>query len=78
VSGRDDGALWSGRFSVPPSPEAAALGRSTGFDLRLVAEDIRASVAHVAALEDAGLLTEHDARTLTRALEGIGTGVACA
>ena len=76
MSGRDDGALWSGRFSSPPSPEAVALGRSTGFDLRLIAEDVRASVAHVAALRDAGLLSEQDARALTGALEEVGAWVA--
>jgi argininosuccinate lyase len=71
VSEGDDGALWSGRFTAPPSTEAAALGRSTGFDLRLIPEDVRASVAHVASLRDAGLISEQDARALTGALEDV-------
>src|SRR5206468_4572846 len=47
------GRLWDGRFSESPAPEAAALGRSIGFDLRMTAEDIQASLAHVSALRDA-------------------------
>jgi argininosuccinate lyase len=72
VSGRDDGALWSGRFSAPPAAEAVTLGRSIGFDVRLLAEDIRVSVAHVEALRDAGLLSDDEARTLTGALGDVG------
>jgi len=72
VSGRDDGALWSGRFTVPPAREAAALGRSTRFDLRLLPQDVRASVAHVEALRDARLLSDDDALSLSDALHAVG------
>jgi argininosuccinate lyase len=68
--------LWSGRFSVPPAPEAHALGRSLGFDARLAQQDVEAGVAHVRALQDAGLLTAADARALEEALADVGAAVA--
>jgi len=72
----DDGALWSGRFSEPPAPEASALGRSLVFDIRLLDADVRASIAHVEALRDAGLIPDDDARTLTGALSEAGDALA--
>ncbi len=68
----DDRPLWSGRFAEPPAAEAAALGRSLGFDLRLAPHDVRASIAHVHALEDAGLLSADDADALREALAAVG------
>jgi argininosuccinate lyase len=76
VSASDDGALWSGRFSRPPAAEAAALGRSIGFDLRMLEQDVRASVAHVAALRDAGFLTADEARRLSETLVEVGEAIA--
>jgi argininosuccinate lyase len=76
VTRNDDGALWSGRFSAQPAPEAVALGRSIGFDLRLLDPDIRASIAHVAALRDAGLVSEDEAGTLSEALRDVGRAIA--
>ena len=49
------GELWGGRFSRAPAPEAQALGRSLEVDTQLVSEDVRAGIAHVGALRDAGL-----------------------
>jgi argininosuccinate lyase len=60
--------LWAGRFSTPPAPEAAALGRSLDVDRGLVREDVTAGMAHVAALRDAGLLTAEEAARLEHAL----------
>ena len=68
--------LWAGRFSEPPAPEARALGQSLGFDVRLAAQDVDASIAHVRSLQDAGLLTEEDASTLEDALAAIGHEIA--
>jgi len=76
VSASGDGALWSGRFSEPPASEAAALGRSIGFDRRLLEQDVHASVAHVASLRDAGLLSEDEARSLTDTLREVGAAIA--
>jgi argininosuccinate lyase len=64
--------LWAGRFSKQPAAEALALGRSLGFDIRLAAQDVRVSVAHVRALEDAGLLSADEANALADCLSDIG------
>ena len=66
------GPLWGGRFSGPPAPEAHALGRSLDYDVRLVRQDVRAGVAHVGALQDAGLLSAADAALLEEALGEVG------
>ena len=64
----ESGALWDGRFSTPPALEAQALGYSLGVDEVLVFQDVQAGIAHVAALQDAGLLTADEAGRLERAL----------
>ncbi|MEX0989294.1 MAG: argininosuccinate lyase [Actinomycetota bacterium] len=69
-------ALWSGRFATPPAPEAHALGVSIGYDVRLAPQDVEASVAHVRALEAAGLLTADDATRLEHALREVGAAIA--
>ena len=71
-----DAPLWSGRFRSPPAPEAAALGRSLSFDVRLAPQDVEASVAHVRALEDAGLLDADEAGQLEKALRDVGAEIA--
>ncbi len=48
--------LWGGRFEDGPSPELAALSRSTHFDWVLAPYDIRGSHAHARALAAAGYL----------------------
>jgi argininosuccinate lyase len=68
--------LWSGRFSTPPAPEAHALGRSLHFDVRLASVDVDASIAHVRALQDAGLLDADEAATLEEALAALGDDIA--
>ncbi|GIU98585.1 MAG: argininosuccinate lyase [Actinomycetota bacterium] len=75
-SGGEDAPLWAGRFSEPPAPEAAALGRSLGFDVRLAAQDVRAGIAHVHALARAGLLGAEEAERLVGALEEVGAEIA--
>ncbi len=64
------GALWGGRFAGGPSPELAALSKSTHFDWRLAPYDLAGSRAHARVLARAGLLDEHD---LSRLLDGIDT-----
>ena len=71
-----DGPLWSGRFAKPPAPEAHALSTSLGFDVRLAAQDVRASIAHVEALRGAGLLSDTDAAALAEGLAAIGGEIA--
>ncbi len=68
--------LWAGRFSTPPAAEAHALGRSLHFDVRLASVDVDASIAHVRALQDAGLLDADEAATLEEALAAVGDDIA--
>ncbi|MGH2529218.1 MAG: argininosuccinate lyase [Actinomycetota bacterium] len=70
-----DGPLWGGRFAKPPAAEAEALSKSLRFDVRLAPQDVEASVAHVRALEDAGLLTGDEAAALEKALREVGEDV---
>ena len=73
---RSQNALWAGRFSKPPAPEAHALGRSVHFDVRLAPQDVEAGIAHVRALQDAGLLTPAEADSLEGALAEVGNEIA--
>ena len=68
--------LWAGRFSTPPAAEAHALGRSLHFDVRLASVDVDASIAHVRALQDAGLLDADEAAALEEALAAVGDDIA--
>jgi argininosuccinate lyase len=68
--------LWSGRFSERPAPEAQALCTSLGFDVRLARQDVEVSIAHVHALEGAGLLTADEGATLKEALLEVGEDIA--
>ena len=68
--------LWDGRFSSPPSPQAEALGRSLGFDVRLAPQDVDASIAHVEALHGAGLLDDEERTRLHEALRAVGEEIA--
>lgn len=76
VSAGGERPLWAGRFSEPPAPEAVALGRSLGFDVRLAEQDVRAGIAHVHALARAGLLTAGEAEALAAALAEVGREIA--
>lgn len=67
--------LWAGRFSKPPAPDAHALGRSLHFDRRLASQDVEASLAHVRALQDAGLLEAAEASALEQALGEVGEDI---
>jgi len=72
----DTGPLWAGRFSKPPAPEAEALGRSLEVDERLAFHDVQAGIVHVAALQDAGLVTADEAGALEAALREVGDAIA--
>lgn len=71
-----DGALWGARFTSGPSAELAALSVSTHFDWILAPYDIRGSLAHAAALEDAGYLTAEEAAAMRAGLEQLAAAVA--
>jgi argininosuccinate lyase len=64
-------ALWGGRFSGGPSPELAALSRSTHFDWELWPYDIAGSHAHARALAAAGLLSPDDEAAMHAGLDAV-------
>ncbi|MGZ8742311.1 MAG: argininosuccinate lyase [Nocardioides sp.] len=65
------GALWGGRFADGPSPELAALSKSTHFDWRLAPYDLAGSRAHARVLHRAGLLSDADLDGLLGGLDSL-------
>jgi argininosuccinate lyase len=65
-----EGSLWGARFADGPSPELAALSRSTHFDWQLYPYDIAGSRAHAKALAKGGYLTPAE---LTGMLDALST-----
>jgi argininosuccinate lyase len=65
------GALWGGRFADGPSPELAALSKSTHFDWRLAPYDLAGSQAHARVLHRAGLLSDADLDDLLGGLDSL-------
>ncbi len=70
------GALWGGRFAGGPSPELAALSKSTHFDWRLAPYDLAGSRAHTRVLHRAGLLTDAQRDGLLAGLDRLAAKVA--
>ncbi|MGZ4722475.1 argininosuccinate lyase, partial [Oryzihumus sp.] len=70
------GALWGGRFAGGPSPELAALSKSTHFDWRLAPYDLAGSKAHARVLHRAGLLTDEQRAGLLAGLDSLAAKVA--
>ena len=56
----NEGSLWGARFSGGPSPELAALSKSTHFDWQLAAYDLAGSSAHAKGLAAAGYLDDDE------------------
>ena len=72
----NEGSLWGGRFADGPSPELAALSRSTHFDWVLAPYDVAASKAHARVLHRAGLLTDDQRDGLLAGLDSLGSDIA--
>ncbi|PPH47803.1 argininosuccinate lyase [Rathayibacter sp. AY1C9] len=70
------GALWGGRFAGGPSPELAALSRSTHFDWQLAPYDLAGSRAHARALAGAGYLDDAELTAMLAALDRLEAAVA--
>ncbi|MDQ3585901.1 MAG: lyase family protein, partial [Acidobacteriota bacterium] len=66
---RETKNLWGGRFTGEADPGFAAFNRSFGFDRRLFAADVRASIAHAEGLHAAGVLTVEEARQIVDGLQ---------
>lgn len=73
--GTNEGALWGARFASGPSPELAALSRSTHFDWSLALYDIAGSHAHAKALAAAGYLTADEERAMHEGLDTLTRGI---
>ncbi len=63
--------LWGGRFTGATDAGFARFNRSFGFDRRLLAADVRASLAHAEALRDCGALTDAEAGEIARGLNRV-------
>lgn len=63
--------LWGGRFQEATDPGFAALSRSFAFDQRLLAVDIRASIAHARALAAANVLTTDELKKIETGLSEV-------
>lgn len=62
---------WGGRFSENPDARLEAFNASVGFDIRMVREDIRASIAHARMLGKQGIISSTDSASIIDALWGI-------
>src|SRR6266850_7282413 len=63
--------LWGGRFTGATDRGFAEFNRSFGFDRRLFAADVRASVAHCDGLASVGVLTGAESNQIKSALQAI-------
>jgi len=63
--------LWGGRFTGEADKQFVEFNRSFGFDRRLFAADVRASIAHCEGLRVAGVLGTEEAGRITAGLETI-------
>jgi argininosuccinate lyase len=60
--------LWGGRFTGKADETFVKFNRSFDFDIRLFDADVKASLAHAAAIRDAGVLTEAEFAKIERGL----------
>jgi argininosuccinate lyase len=67
----DSKNLWGGRFTGKADRGFVEFNRSFGFDRRLFAADVRASVAHCNSLASAGMLTGEEATKINGGLQTI-------
>jgi argininosuccinate lyase len=59
---------WGGRFAEAPDRRLEAYNASVAFDVRMVREDIRGSIAHARMLGQQGIIPTRDAAELERGL----------
>ena len=68
--------LWHGRFAEGPAEALMAYTASIGFDVRLAADDVACSLAHVEGLARAGILTEGECAAIAAALRRVASELA--
>ena len=71
MSDRHNTNLWGGRFKGEADPAFAEFNSSFGFDRRLFAVDVQASLAHSDGLETAGVLTNSESARIKSAIPSI-------
>src|SRR5256712_406644 len=71
MSDKIDTNLWGGRFKGETDPAFAEFNSSFGFDRRLFAVDVQASMAHCQGLKTAGVLTNSESERIKSALQTI-------
>ncbi len=67
--------MWKGRFQQETSALLQQYSESISFDWRLWRQDIAGSIAHSAALENAGLLTKEERAQIVAGLHEIGAEI---
>src|SRR5260370_2446083 len=70
------GTMWKGRFQQQTAPIVQQFTESISFDWRLYNVDIQGSIAHAAALEKAGLLSQEERRLIETGLKAIAEEIA--
>ncbi len=63
--------LWGGRFTGKADEKFSEFNRSFGFDRKLLAADVRASLAHCEGLRGAGVLSTSEAELIKSGLDTI-------
>jgi argininosuccinate lyase len=63
--------LWGGRFNSGPHPDVEAFSRSLEFDRRLLASDLRGSIAHAEMLGVSKILPRTESDQIVAGLESI-------
>ncbi|MEM9280871.1 MAG: argininosuccinate lyase [Verrucomicrobiota bacterium] len=67
--------MWKGRFQTETSNLVQRYGESISYDWRLYAYDIEGSIAHAAALQEAGVINKTEERAIARGLREIKTEI---
>jgi argininosuccinate lyase len=68
--------MWGGRFTASPDAVMEEINASIDFDKRLAPHDVRGSLAHVAMLAKAGIVSRKDAAAIRKGLLAIADEIA--
>ncbi len=60
--------MWGGRFESASDKMMEAINASIGFDKKMYAQDIRASIVHAAMLAQQGIISQEDRAAITKGL----------
>ena len=71
MSNSENSKLWGGRFEGGADETFAEFNRSFGVDRRLLAADLKGSIAHCEGLRKAGVLSDSEAAQIKAALDSM-------